>query len=297
MANKLTIRCKIHGAYEQTPSNHITHQQGCQRCAGNVHMTTAEFIEKAKAKHHDQFDYEEVSYVNRYTKVCIKCKDHGSFYQTPVTHLSGYGCVGCANINRSEKQKTTLSAFIAKANVVHNNVFNYEKVVYVTARIPVTILCPFHGEFDQVPDVHLRGCGCFKCHSTHSKMQIKWLTFMATFTCDEIQHAENGGEYTVPETRYRADGYSKKTNTIYEFHGDYWHGNPKKYAATDTNTVSKKTFGELYQNTMKKEARLKELGYHLVTMWEYDWMIILNGVCKLQRLFRASFGGAGSRSP
>ena len=42
-----------------------------------------------------------------------------------------------------------------------------------------------------------------------------------------IQHAINDKEYLIEGTRYHADGFCKDTNTIYEFHGDYWHGNPK----------------------------------------------------------------------
>lgn len=101
-----------------------------------------------------------------------------------------------------------------------------------------------------------------------------------------IQHAENGGEYCIPETKYRADGYCKETNTIYEFHGDYWHGNPKLFDKDKMNMVSKKTFGELYQRTLEKEEIIKKLGYNLVVMWERDWINLNRSVRKLQRLFR-----------
>ena len=32
---------------------------------------------------------------------------------------------------------------------------------------------------------------------------------------------------------YIVDGYDSKTNTIYEFNGDFWHGNPNIYNLTD----------------------------------------------------------------
>ena len=34
-----------------------------------------------------------------------------------------------------------------------------------------------------------------------------------------IQHASNGGEYKIPESRYFVDGYDASTNTVFEFHG------------------------------------------------------------------------------
>jgi hypothetical protein len=86
-----------------------------------------------------------------------------------------------------------------------------------------------------------------------------------------IQHALNGGEYQIPGTRYKADGYCQETNTIYEFHGDYWHGNPEIYPPTVSNVIVGKTMGELYEYTIKREEEIKSLCYNLVVMWENKW--------------------------
>jgi hypothetical protein len=61
------------------------------------------------------------------------------------------------------------------------------------------------------------------------------------------------------------------TNTIYEFHGDYWHGNPKKYSCDTINEMTKTTMGELYAKTLERDDRIRELGYNLIIMWESDW--------------------------
>ena len=63
-------------------------------------------------------------------------------------------------------------------------------------------------------------------NNQYSKMSINWLNFISKKDNITIQHALNYGEYKIPNTRLKADGYCKETNTIYEFHGDYWHGNP-----------------------------------------------------------------------
>ena len=44
-----------------------------------------------------------------------------------------------------------------------------------------------------------------------------------------IQHAEKGGELRIPigESYIQVDGFCKETNTVYEFHGDIFHGNPE----------------------------------------------------------------------
>ena len=148
------------------------------------------------------------------------------------------------------------------------------------------IICKEHGEFLQRPACHNLGMGCRKCISRHSKSQIKWLDFISSYNKIQIQHAENKGEYIIPNTRYSADGYCEETNTIYEFHGDFWHGNPKKYNPIDMNIVTNKTYGELYQNTIEREKQIKDPGYNLVVIWESDWSKINKSIKTIQNIFR-----------
>jgi G:T-mismatch repair DNA endonuclease (very short patch repair protein) len=102
----------------------------------------------------------------------------------------------------------------------------------------------------------------------------------------QIQHAENVGEYIIKNTKFSADGYCKETNTIYEFHGDFWHGNPNLYDTNDINKRNDKTFGELYQKTLEREQQIIDYGYNLVVMWEHDWKKINKSIRTLQRKFK-----------
>lgn len=106
-----------------------------------------------------------------------------------------------------------------------------------------------------------------KKRSGYSRVCIQWLDSIS----DKIQHAEREGEFRIPGTGYLADGYDPATNTIYEFHGSYWHGDPKVYAPDEFNKTTSCTFGELYQKTLKKEQIIKDLGYNLVVMWESEY--------------------------
>lgn len=56
-----------------------------------------------------------------------------------------------------------------------------------------------------------------------------------------------------------------------EFHGDYWHGNPKCYSAYTLNKVQGMTMGDLYQRTLEKRRYLESLGYTYLQMWESDF--------------------------
>ena len=49
--------------------------------------------------------------------------------------------------------------FIQKAKAIHKGKYNYVKVNYVNTKTKVCIICPEHGEFEQIPNSHLSGHG------------------------------------------------------------------------------------------------------------------------------------------
>ena len=61
-------------------------------------------------------------------------------------------------------KKLTLEEFIEKANIVHNNKFDYSKSVYRDSHTKIIIICPIHSEFKQTPNDHLNGHGCPNCN-------------------------------------------------------------------------------------------------------------------------------------
>jgi hypothetical protein len=88
------ITCREHGVFEQAPSNHLS-GHNCPVCAGSRQSTTGEFIARAAGVHGDRYNYDEVVYVNRKTKVRITCREHGVFEQVANDHLKGRGCPRC----------------------------------------------------------------------------------------------------------------------------------------------------------------------------------------------------------
>jgi len=108
---------------------------------------------------------------------------------------------------------------------------------------------------------------------SYSASAIQWLKSIEEKEGITIQHAETkNGERWL--NGYSVDGYCEENNTVYEFHGDYWHGNPEIFNQDEINPTSKKTFGELYELTKLKERRIEEMGFNLVVMWESNWKII-----------------------
>ena len=125
-----------------------------------ISMKKEKFIEKANNKHGDKYDYSKVEYKNAHTKVCIICKEHGEFWQTPSNHLAGHGCQKCKTDKVINHNKLSTEIFIEKCKKLHGDKYDYSKVNYINNYTKVCIICPKHGEFWQIPSDHLRGCGC-----------------------------------------------------------------------------------------------------------------------------------------
>lgn len=128
-----------------------------------IKYTTESFIIKAEQVHGDKYTYSNCAYTKWGTKTKITCPIHGDFEQTPREHLSGRGCNKCGRLTVTRKQTGNIETFISKAAVKHNNYYMYNNAVYTTARYPLTITCPIHGDFKQTPDSHLQGQGCKLC--------------------------------------------------------------------------------------------------------------------------------------
>lgn len=88
------IHCLKHNYdFKQKPIKHLK-GQGCPKCIGR-HKTTTEFIEEAILIHGNRYNYDLVEYKDCNTKVRIKCKEHGEFWQSPSKHIGGKGCPKC----------------------------------------------------------------------------------------------------------------------------------------------------------------------------------------------------------
>jgi hypothetical protein len=90
------------------------------------------FIEKAKLKHGDKYDYSLVNYINNSTKVKIICnvEGHGVFEQTPSLHTSGSGCRKCGTINFINKMSKTKEKFIELIRIRYDEDI-YEKIKHI----------------------------------------------------------------------------------------------------------------------------------------------------------------------
>jgi very-short-patch-repair endonuclease len=228
---KITIICREHGDFQQTPSNHLSNYN-CQKCAKNYQLDTNSFIEKAINIHNYKYDYSKVNYINADTQIIIICREHGEFTQIPDFHINRKcGCPKCSNNVRLD-----LLEFIYKADKIHDNKYDYSKIEYINNRKPVIIICKKHGEFSQIPFVHLLKHGCPNCiNKTEYKFyekikeiyptikrqyKVEWcknkLCLPFDFAIEELkiiieldgeQHFTQVSNWTSPETQIEKDKF------------------------------------------------------------------------------------------
>lgn len=151
------IICNEHGLFQQKADNHLA-GQNCPICMGKGKSDNERFINAARQKHGDRYDYSLVKYVDNKSKINIFCKEHGIFEQRPKRHLCGDGCPKCNGGVISNHNE-----FINKANIAHGNKYDYSLINYVNSIIKVKIVCKKHGIFEMKPNNHLLGQGCNKC--------------------------------------------------------------------------------------------------------------------------------------
>jgi hypothetical protein len=70
--------------------------------------------------------------------------------------------------------KLTQEEFIRKANLKHNNYYNYSLADYTKANVKIKIICPKHGIFEQQPNNHLFGQRCIKCMGDNVRKARKY---------------------------------------------------------------------------------------------------------------------------
>lgn len=269
---KMKIKCPIHGIFLQTPTDHLN-SYGCMNCGNiiaglNHRKNNNQFIIEAKLIHGDKYSYLEANCSLVKNKILIICNNcNCRFYQTPDNHLSGNGCPQCANEIKALAKRKPISIFILDAIKIHGDKYDYSNIVFYkngNTKLPIKcVKCDLI--FNQSAANHLSGNGCPFCSHLISKGESDWL--------DSLSIAKEYRQYHIKigKKTISADAYDPNINTVYEYYGDYWHGNPIKYNAGEFNQYTKCIFGVLYKKTMDREALIKQAGYKIVSIWESEW--------------------------
>ena len=264
--SKISIFCEKHGKFIQSAKNHINAKNICPKCViDSYRLSHEDFVERAEKIHEGRYDYSKVEYVSSKTKVEVICKQHGIFYQTPSNHLLGKGCNECAKLSTASKIiKNKSTVFEDRANLVHDNKYDYSLADYKKASKKVKIICPEHGEFLQTPNGHLCGSGCQKCQFKNTSIEQFIENILIKY---KIEFAKN--DRTVIKPR-ELDFYLPNHDIAIECNGIYWHselaGKDKNYHLNKTNFCKVKNIklihvfqNEIVFSTNIVNSRIKNL--------------------------------------
>ena len=262
---KVCIICPEHGEFWQSPRCHLR-GRGCSLCSKNKKLTTEEFIKRSREIHGDKYDYSKVNYVNNHTKVCIICPEHGEFWQKPMSHLNGHGCVKCYTKDCADRFSLTTKEFIKKAKDIHGDKYDYSKVNYVNSYTKVCIICPEHGEFWQDPHTHLSGCGCKECSKEYRSIiqsrGVDWFIEKARKVhCDKYDYSKV--KYVNKDT---------KVCIICPEHGEFWQ-TPKSHSEGYGCSICGSSHLELQVFKL-----LKDNGYTFEVEKTFDWLKNINNL-------------------
>lgn len=122
------------------------------------------FIAKARGVHNDRYDYSDIDYVNDKTKICIGCREHGKFWQTPHAHLGGQGCPICGLERVKKMHRKSKESFIQQVKDMYGDKYDLSDCEYVNNKTKVKVKCNDCGEtFEIKPNDLLGGHGCRNC--------------------------------------------------------------------------------------------------------------------------------------
>lgn len=182
---KIKILCKLHGCFEQLPSEHL-YGKGCYSCSGKKRKTTEQFIKEAKEIHGDLYDYSKVVYSGQKVTVKIICKTHDEFEQKPFDHLQGKGCQCCGKDKSSNSRVMSSEEYFKRILEKYGDTYDYSLMDYKGFNEPITIICKEHGAFSKTAKVFLRTSACPVC-GLNSLKESKRLTTESFITrCNSI---------------------------------------------------------------------------------------------------------------
>ena len=205
--NNVTLKCRKHGYFEIN-AHRFLKGFGCPICTKEKKLLTDDkFLLRAREVHGYKYNYK---FINSNDRVIVICPKHGEFEQDKQSHLSGRGCKKCYHESRRNINKKNIEnirqSWIDKFIKVHGDKYDYSKFEFVNANTNSTIICPIHGDFQQNPYSHSKGCGCPKCvnDKLYNKFSFNKEEFIKRARMVHGNKYDYIGEYKNMRTKMRA---------------------------------------------------------------------------------------------
>lgn len=201
-----------------------------------------------------EFGYSVLSenYENSYTPLEYRCPKGHAGRTTWNAFQCGRRCFSCTRTDFGEIKARFVGRGYRLLTTEYKNLYTPLEYACPEGHLGVTTWNNFkHGQ------------GCPKCFvGKVSRISQEWLDSLS------ISRLEREKVLRVGSRVFKVDGFDPDTNTVYEFLGDFWHGNPDVFSADEINRATKESFGYLYEQTMEKLFVLEAGGFTVKYIWE-----------------------------
>lgn len=256
---KIFWKCNIcTHVWSATPDSVIYSQTGCAACSHRKPITHQEIDNIVHARNIIRLE----NPVNVDTSIKWKCQSCTYEWVTTPNNVmyKKSGCPKCANkapVTNNDVDIALLSRNIKRMDNVQGMLRCYRWGCLVCN----------HSWKTTADSVINNETGCPKCIKRISKPEEQWLDFVKV--PNDTEHRQV--LIRINSKNYKVDGYIPETKTVYEFWGDYWHGNPNKFDQNIRHPIAKITYGEMFNKTQQKRSAILNNGYNLIEIWESDW--------------------------
>ena len=250
--DKVTIICSLHGKFKIVATNFLHKKTGCPSCAlqgrdNKKRLNQQEFDKRVRLFHGKKYQYDFSEYTNQRSILNVNCKKHGKFSITAANFIVGKGCKDCGIEAASKKRRLSTKEWIAKAQSVHGNRYDYSKSNYLGAHEYITITCSQHGDFLQKAGNHVSlGRGCRKCSGISKIHENKEKILSQEEFLERCKKAHKGSLLTFDRAQYT--GAKNKVVVLCELHGEQkivagnlMRGAGCKHCSTMKNSETRRT--------------------------------------------------------
>ena len=250
----------IKGEFEILPTSLL---KGCGRTTKQ--LTQEQFISKV-SELYPNYDFSNTTYNGMREKIEFICPKHGTVSMLASSlYYKGSQCKQCSYGGRSSlTQKEFLEIMSIKENP---HKLNLSKAIYINTDIPVTIICPVHGEFQKTPKLLIQNFVCNQCSpNNYSKYELEIIEYIKSLNISEKDiihsarpHFMNGQELDI---------YLPKYNLAIEFNGSaYHHSSTSKHISKFFQSTSKSKY---YHHNKWKLCFDK--GITLLSIYDFYWV-------------------------
>ena len=162
-------------------------------------LSQEEVIRRFREVHGDKYGYDRVVYVDNSTPIEIYCPIHGWTTVTPANHFRSVPRCCRSKKMWDVRGRITTEDFIRRSKERFGEFLDYSKTHYTTAKEPVIVTCPFHGDVKVVPDRHLHSVyACPECEkdSRKTRPQKGHRKLIRGVGVLDIEYAQNKDEIT-----------------------------------------------------------------------------------------------------